>query len=139
MHVTREHQSVYEEIDLCNDHSRQFINPRRQIHSETERHLQEMLRQHSVRITAVERKLVLVNTSGGSSGAASQRISNDEGSSVSAANLRRQLDNVQESSRRSEQRMESIEHALRNGTLAELEEYVKRQKFPASFPCHHQV
>ena len=38
------------------------------IHSETERHLQEMLRQHSERITAVERKLVLVNTSGGSSG-----------------------------------------------------------------------
>ena len=42
-----------------------------QIHSGTERHLQEMLRQHSERITAVERKLVLVNTSGGSSGASS--------------------------------------------------------------------
>ncbi|XP_015767596.1 PREDICTED: TNF receptor-associated factor 3-like isoform X3 [Acropora digitifera] len=136
-----------------------------QIRSETERHLQEMLRQHSERITAIERKLVLVNTSGGSSGASSQRLPDDEGGSVSAdierrvtdlgnktadhevlivennriamessreaANLRRQLDNVQENSRRSEQRMESIEHALalRNVTLADLEEYVKKQEF----------
>ena len=120
MHVTREHQSIYEGVDLCNDHSRQFINPRRQIHEETERHLQEMLRLHGERITAVERKMVLVNTSGGSSGASSQRLPDDEGNSVSAnversretANLRRQHDNVQENSRRSEQRMESIEHAL---------------------------
>ncbi|KAK2566056.1 TNF receptor-associated factor 2 [Acropora cervicornis] len=45
-------------------------------------------------------------------------------SSREAANLRRQLDNVKESSRRSEQRKESIEHALalRNVTLADLEE-----------------
>ncbi|XP_067057955.1 TNF receptor-associated factor 2-like isoform X2 [Acropora muricata] len=136
-----------------------------QIRSETERHFQEMLRQHSERITAVERKLVLVNTSGGSSGASSQRLPDGDGSSVSAdierrvtdlgnktadhevlivennriamessretANLRRQLDNVQENSRRSEQRMESIEHALalRNVTLADLEEYVKKQEF----------
>ncbi|XP_067057973.1 TNF receptor-associated factor 2-like isoform X3 [Acropora muricata] len=136
-----------------------------QIRSERERHLQEMLRQHSERITAVERKLVLVNTSGGSSAASSQRLPDDEGSSVSAdierrvtdlgnktadhevlivennriamessretANLRRQLDNVQENSRRSEQRMESIEHALalRNVTLADLEEFVKKQEF----------
>ena len=110
-----------------------------QIRSETERHLQEMLRQHSDRITAVERKLVLVNTSSGSSAASSRRRLDDEGSSVSAnvegsretANLRRQLDNVQENSRRSEQRMESIEHALalRNVTLADLEEYVKKQEF----------
>ena len=110
-----------------------------QIRSETERHLQEMLRQHSDRITAVERKMVLVNTSSGSSAASSRRRLDDEGSSVSAnvegsretANLRRQLDNVQENSRRSEQRMESIEHALalRNVTLADLEEYVKKQEF----------
>ena len=136
-----------------------------QIHSETERHLQEMLRQHSERITTVERKLVLVNTSGVSSAASSQRLPDDEGNSVNAnverrvtdlgnktedhevlimennriamessretANLRRQLDNVQENSRRSEQRMESIEHALalRNVTLADLEEYVKKQEF----------
>ena len=165
MHVTREHQSIYEGIDLCNDHSRQFINPRRQIHEETERHLQEMLRLHSERITALERKLGLLNTSGGSSGASSQRNPDDEGISVSAdierrvtdpgnkaadhevlivennhiamessretANLRRQLDNVQESARRLEQRMESIEHALalRNVTLADLEENVKKQDF----------
>ncbi|XP_074638787.1 TNF receptor-associated factor 2-like [Acropora palmata] len=136
-----------------------------QIHSDTERHLQEMLQQHSERITAVERKLVLVNTSGGSSGASSQCLPDDEGSSVSAnverrvtdlgnktadhevlilennriamessreaANLRRRLDNVQESSRRLEQRMESTEHALalRYVTLADLEEYVKKQEF----------
>ncbi|XP_067057984.1 TNF receptor-associated factor 2-like [Acropora muricata] len=110
-----------------------------QIRSETERHFQEMLRQHSERITAVERKLVLVNTSGGSSAASSQRLPDDEGSSVSAnversremANLRRQPDNVQENSRRSEQRRESIEHTLvlRNVTLADLEEYVKKQVF----------
>ena len=110
-----------------------------QIRSETERHLQEMLRQHSERITAVKRKLVLGNTSSGSSAASSRRRLDDEGSSVSAnvegsretANLRRQLDNVQENSRRSEQRMESIEHALalRNVTLADLEEYVKKQEF----------
>ena len=167
MHVTREHQSIYEGVDLCNDHSRQFINPRRQIHEETERDLQEMLRLHGERITALERKLGLLNTSGGSSssGASSQRLPNDERSSVSAdierrvtdlskkaadhevlivennriamessretANLRRQLDNVQENSRRSEQRMESIEHALalRNVSLADLEEYVKKQDF----------
>ena len=136
-----------------------------QIHSESERHLQEMLRQHSERITAVERKLVLVNTSCGSSGASSQRLPDDEGSSVNAnverrvtdlgnetadhevlilennriamessreaANLRRQLDNVQESSRRSEQRRESIEHALAlsDVTLADLEEYARKQEF----------
>ena len=110
-----------------------------QIRSETERHFHEMLREHSERITAVERKLVSVNTSGGSSAASSQRLPDDEGSSVSAnversretANLRRQLDNVQENSRRSEQRMESIEHTLapRNVTLADLEEYVKKQEF----------
>ncbi|XP_015767599.1 PREDICTED: TNF receptor-associated factor 2-like isoform X1 [Acropora digitifera] len=165
IHVTREHQSIYEGIDLCNDHSRQFINPRRQIHEETERHLQEMLRLHSERITALERKLGLLNTSGGSSGASSQRNPDDERISVSAdierrvtdpgnkaadhevlivennhiamessretANLRRQLDNVQESARRLEQRMESIEHALalRNVTLADLEENVKKQDF----------
>ena len=51
-------------------------------------------------------------------------------SSREAANLRRQLDNAKESSRRSEQRKESIEHALalRNVTLADLEEYVKKAK-----------
>ena len=48
-----------------------------------------------------------------------------------AANLRRQLDTVQETTRRTERRMESIEHtlALRNVTLADLEEYVRQQEF----------
>ncbi|XP_068689463.1 TNF receptor-associated factor 2-like [Montipora foliosa] len=48
-----------------------------------------------------------------------------------AANLRRQLDTVEETTRRTERRMESIEHtlALRNVTVADLEEYVRQQEF----------
>ena len=46
-------------------------------------------------------------------------------------NMRRQLDTTQESTRRHDRRIESIEHtlALRNVTLADLEEYVKQQEF----------
>ncbi|XP_022798755.1 TNF receptor-associated factor 2-like [Stylophora pistillata] len=46
-------------------------------------------------------------------------------------NMKRQLDTTQESSRRHDRRIESIEHtlALRNVTLADLEEYVKQQEF----------
>ena len=46
-------------------------------------------------------------------------------------NIRRQLDTTQESTRRHDRRIESIEHtlALRNVTLADLEEYVKQQEF----------
>ena len=132
-----------------------------QIQSETERHLQEMLRQHGERITAVERKLVLVNTSDGSSGASSQRFPDDEGNSVPAdierrvtylgnetadheafimennriamessreeASLRGQRDNMQETPHRSAQRIENAV-ALRNVTLADLEEFVKKQQ-----------
>ena len=59
-------------------------------------------------------------------------------SSRETASLRRQFDDVQESSRRSEQRMESIEHALalRNVTLADLEEFVKKQEF---LSCNGQM
>ena len=47
------------------------------------------------------------------------------------ANVKRQLEGVQETSRRTERRMDSIEHtlALRNVTLADLEEYVRQQEF----------
>ena len=46
-------------------------------------------------------------------------------------NVKRQLDTTQESSRRHDRRIESIEHtlALRNVTLADLEEYVRQQEF----------
>ena len=46
-------------------------------------------------------------------------------------NIKRQLDTTQESTRRHDRRIESIEHtlALRNVTLADLEEYVKQQEF----------
>ncbi|PFX18339.1 TNF receptor-associated factor 2 [Stylophora pistillata] len=46
-------------------------------------------------------------------------------------NIRRQLDTTQESTRRHDRRIESIEHtlALRNVTLADLEEYVRQQEF----------
>ena len=46
-------------------------------------------------------------------------------------NIKRQLDTNQESVRRQERRIESIEHtlALRNVTLADLEEYVRQQEF----------
>ena len=131
--------SSRQQLFLNYDNVIQDLFNQMQIRSETERHFQEMLRQHSERITAVERKLVLVNTSGGSSATSSQHPPDDEGSSVSAngkrsretANLRRQLDNVQENSRRSDQRIESIEHTLvlRSVTLADLEEYVKKQEF----------
>ena len=45
-------------------------------------------------------------------------------------NMKRQLDTTQESTRRHDRRIESIEHtlALRNMTLADLEEYVKQQE-----------
>ena len=46
-------------------------------------------------------------------------------------NIKRQQDTTQESTRRHDRRIESIEHtlALRNVTLADLEEYVKQQEF----------
>ena len=54
-----------------------------------------------------------------------------EFSSYEVGNIRRRLDTTQESTRRHDQRFESIENtlALRNVTLADLEEYVKQQEF----------
>ena len=54
-----------------------------------------------------------------------EEVRRDEG------NIRRQFDTTQESTRRHDRRIESIEHtlALRNVTLADLEEYVKQQEF----------
>ena len=48
-----------------------------------------------------------------------------------SANVKRQVENTQETVRRTERRMESIEHtlALRNVTLADLEEYIRQQEF----------
>ena len=47
------------------------------------------------------------------------------------ATVRRQIDTVQETVRRLERRIDSIEHtlALRNVTLADLEEYIRQQEF----------
>ena len=47
------------------------------------------------------------------------------------ANIKRQVETTQDTARRTERRMESIEHtlALRNVTLADLEEYVRQQEF----------
>mgnify|MGYP000250070165 CR=1 FL=1 len=120
-----------------------------QIHAVAERQLQEeRLRQHSERITALERELVLLKTSGGASGASSQRLPDDEGSLVpvdmerggtdqealivennriamescrEAENLGRQLDNGQDTPCRSEPRIDNPV-ALRNVTFADLEE-----------------
>ncbi|XP_015772347.1 PREDICTED: TNF receptor-associated factor 2-like [Acropora digitifera] len=132
----------------------ELFNPM-QIHTDTERYLQEeRLRQLSERITALERELVLLKTSGGASGASSQRLPDDEGSSVpvdierrvtyqealilennriamescrEAENPGRQLDNGQDTPCRSEPRLDNPV-ALRNVTFADLEEYVKEQE-----------
>ena len=127
------------------------------------RDLREKCREHSERITSLERKVAAGNFSaaapsaqvpGDSNGGVSnpeltRRIINVENRTadhevllvennrtIEQANrdvgtVRRQLDTVQESIRRLERRMESIEHtlALRNVTLADLEEYVRQQEF----------
>ena len=134
-----------------------------QLGSEATRNLQEKLREHSERITSLERKLASVNISGATS--SSQRLPDTEGSlpntditrrltnlenktadhevllvennrttvetSRELANVKRQVETTQETARRTERRMESIEHtlALRNVTLVDLEEYVRQQEF----------
>ena len=134
-----------------------------QLSSEATRNLQEKFREHSERITSLERKLATVNISGATP--SSQRLPNTEGSlpntditrrltnlenktadhevllvennrttvetSREVANVKRQVETTQETARRTERRMESIEHtlALRNVTLADLEEYVRQQEF----------
>ena len=127
------------------------------------RNLQEKLREHSERITSLERKIASVNVSGAAS--SGQRLPDSEGSipntditrrltnlenktadhevllvennrtaletSREVVNVKRQVESMQETARRTERRMESIEHtlALKNVTLADLEEYVRQQEF----------
>ena len=141
-----------------------------QLSSEATRNLQETLREHSERITSLERKLTSVNISDATP--SSQHLPDTEGSlphtdimrrltnlenktadlenktvdhaklleennrttveaSREVANVKRQVETTQETARRTERRMESIEHtlALRNVTLADLEEYVRQQEF----------
>ena len=134
-----------------------------QLSSEATRNLQEKFREHSERITSLERKLATVNISGATP--SSQRLPDTEGSlpntditrrltnlenktadhevllvennrttvetSREVANVKRQVETTQETARKTERRMESIEHtlALRNVTLADLEEYVRQQEF----------
>ena len=127
------------------------------------RDLREKCREHSERITALERKVASGNFSGGapnvqvsgdSSGGSqdpdlTRRVTNLENRTADhevflvesyrsieearrdMGNVKRQLDTNQESARRQERRMESIEHtlALRNVTLDDLEEYVRQQEF----------
>ena len=127
------------------------------------RDLREKCREHSERITALERKVASGNLSGGAPGVQvsgdssggsqnpdlTRRVTNLENrtadhevllvennrsieeESRDMGNVKRKLDTVQESVRRQERRIESIEHtlALRNVTLADLEEYVRQQEF----------
>ena len=127
------------------------------------RDLREKCREHSERITALERKVASGNVSGGApsvqvsgdfSGGSqnpdlTRRVTNLENRTADhevllvennrtieearrdMGNVKRQLDTNQESVRRQERRLESIEHtlALRNVTLADLEEYVRQQEF----------
>ena len=127
------------------------------------RELREKCREHSERITSLERKLASGNFSaaapsapgsaasngGGQNPDVTRRLTNLENraadhevllvennrtieqSSRDVGNFRRQLDTLQETVRRLERRLDSIEHtlALRNVTLADLEEYVRQQEF----------
>ncbi len=134
-----------------------------QTHAGETRDLREKCREHSERITALERIAASGNlpgtasrsqVSGDSSGGAqntelTRRVTNLENRTADhevllvennrtvedarrdMGNVKRQLDTNQESVRRQERRIESIEHtlALRNVTLADLEEYVRQQEF----------
>ena len=134
-----------------------------QTSSEATRNLQDKLREHSERITSLERKLASVNLS--SAASSTQRLPDTEVSSPNAditrrltnlenktaehevvlvennrttmetsrelANVKRQIETSQETTMRTERRMESIEHtlALRNITMADLEGYTRQQEF----------
>ena len=127
------------------------------------RDFREKLREHSERITSLERKVATGNLT---AAAASAQMSGDSRACVpnneivrrvnnlenktadhevllvesnrsiekanrDVGNVRRLVETVQETVRRVERRIESIEHtlALRNVTLADLEEYVRQQEF----------
>ena len=125
--------------------------------------LRERIREHSERITSLERKVATGNlaaaapsaqVSGDSAGNVpnieiTRRVNNLENKTADhevllvesnrsieqanrdVGNVRRLVETVQETVRRVERRIESIEHtlALRNVTLADLEEYVRQQEF----------
>ena len=127
------------------------------------RDLREKLREHSERITSLERKLASGNLSAASPSAQGSADSNGsvqnteitrrlvnvenrtadhevllvennrtiEQTNRDVATVRRQIDTFQETIRRLERRIDSIEHtlALRNVTLADLEEYIRQQEF----------
>ena len=123
------------------------------------RDLREKCREHSERVTALERKIASRNFSaaapsfqgcGEANGSdLTRRVINVENRTADhevllvennrtieqtnrdVGNVRRQLDTVQESIRRLERRIDSVEHtlALRNVTLADLEEYIRQQEF----------
>ena len=125
--------------------------------------LRERIREHSERITSLERKVTTGNltatapsaqVSGDSAGIVpnieiTRRVNNLENKTADhevllvesnrsieqanrdVGNVRRLVETVQETVRRVERRIESIEHtlALRNVTLADLEEYIRQQEF----------
>ena len=127
------------------------------------RDLREKLREHSERITSLERNVASgsllaatasAQVSGDSAGSVpnneiTRRVDNLENKAADhevllvesnrsieqanrdVGNVRRLADAVQETARRVERRIESIEHtlALRNVTLADLEEYIRQQEF----------
>ena len=127
------------------------------------RDFREKLREHSERITSLERKVASGNltaavassqVSGDSSAGVpnieiTRRVNNLENKTADhevllvesnrsieqanrdVGNVRRLVETVQETVRRVERRIESIEHtlALRNVTLADLEEYIRQQEF----------
>ena len=127
------------------------------------RDFREKLREHSERITSLERKVATGNLTAAAASAQMsgdsracvpnneivRRINNLENKTADhevllvesnrsiekanrdVGNVRRLVETVQETVRRVERRIESIEHtlALRNVTLADLEEYVRQQEF----------
>ena len=127
------------------------------------RDFREKLREHSERITSLERKVASGNLTAAAASAQMsgdsracvpnneivRRVNNLENKTADhevllvesnrsiekanryVGNVRRLVETVQETVRRVERRIESIEHtlALRNVTLADLEEYVRQQEF----------
>jgi len=94
------------------------------------RDLREKCREHSERITALERKIASGNLPGVTPSVQVSCDSTEEEARRDMGNINRQLGTNQESVRRQERRIESIEHtlALTNVTLADLEEYVRQQE-----------
>ena len=127
------------------------------------RDFREKLREHSERITTLERKVATGNLTAAAASAQMsgdsracvpnneivRRVNNLENKTADhevllvesnrsiekanryVGNVRRLVETVQETVRRVERRIESLEHtlALRNVTLADLEEYVRQQEF----------